>query len=81
MEDVPGPPVWARRRVALPCCPKSYLTAESLGLTEEFAARRRMGGMNFRELSARQVDAFLVLEAELTEELRRGRENYTRDPA
>jgi hypothetical protein len=40
------------------------VTAESLGLVEEFLVRRRLGGLDFDELSARQVEAFLILEGE-----------------
>jgi hypothetical protein len=46
-------------------CPKSYITAESEGLVEEFLVRRRLGGVRFEELSARQVEAFLILDKEL----------------
>jgi hypothetical protein len=62
-------PVWARKTIAIESCPKSYITAESEGLVEEFLVRRRMGGMSFEELSARQAEAFLVLEQALAEEL------------
>ena len=54
--------VWARKGVATGSCPKSYVTAESEGLVEEFFVRRRLGGMEFGELSARQVEAFVILE-------------------
>ena len=49
-------------------CPKSYITAESEGLVEDFLVRRRLGGMNFGELSARQVEGFLILEQALAAE-------------
>ncbi len=74
-EDLAGPPVWARREIAVGSCPKSYITAESVTLLEEFGARRRLGGTDVAELSARQVDAFMILEKALTEELRNGRQN------
>ena len=64
-------PVWARKTVATESCPKSYITAESEGLAEDFLVRRRLGGMNFGELSARQVEGFLILEQALAGELRR----------
>ena len=54
----------------LPVCPTSYITAESLALVEEFFVRRRLGAMDFTRLSARRVDAFLLLEDELAKELR-----------
>ena len=62
-------PVWLRRAVVVNCCPKSYVSAESEGMVEEFLVRRRMGGMEFRDLTARQVEAFVVLEQALAEEL------------
>jgi hypothetical protein len=52
--------------VSLRTCPKPYITAESQTLVEEFFVRRRLGGMDFAELSARQVDAFAILEQALT---------------
>jgi hypothetical protein len=61
-------PVWARKTVATESCPKSYITAESEGLVEDFLVRRRLGGMSFGELSARQVEGFLILEQALAEE-------------
>jgi hypothetical protein len=67
--------VWARRGIALRTCPKSYITAESLTLVEEFFVRRRLGGMNFAELSARQVEAFVILEKALATEMNDGQQN------
>jgi hypothetical protein len=61
-------PVWARKTVATESCPKSYITAESEGLVEDFLVRRRLGGMSFGELSARQVEGFLILEQALAAE-------------
>jgi hypothetical protein len=68
-------PVWARKRVSLTTCPTSYITAESQGLVEEFLVRRRLGGIDWRELTARQVEAFLILERELTLEMSDGQHN------
>jgi hypothetical protein len=65
--------VWARKTIAIESCPKSYVTAESEGLVEEFLVRRRLGGIDFDELSARQVEAFLVLEQALAAEELTGR--------
>jgi hypothetical protein len=42
-------------------------------LVEEFLVRRRLGGIAFGELSARQVEAFLVLEQALAAEELAGR--------
>ena len=61
-EDAGAPLVWARRDVSLRTCPKAYITAESQTLVEEFFVRRRLRGMDFAELSARQVEAFVILE-------------------
>jgi hypothetical protein len=61
--------VWARRNVTLDQCPKPYITAESLALLEEFFLRRRFRAFSVGELSARQIDAFLILERELAAEL------------
>ena len=54
-------------------CPKSYVTAESVGLVEEFLVRRQLGGMTFEQLSARKVEAFVLLERELERERAAGR--------
>jgi hypothetical protein len=60
--------VWARKTIAIESCPKSYVTAESEGLVEDFLVRRQLGGMSFGELSARQVEGFLILEQALAAE-------------
>jgi hypothetical protein len=64
-DDPNAPPVWVRKRVAISTCPKSYVTAESHVLVEDFLVRRRLGGLHSADLSARQVEAFVVLEHEL----------------
>ncbi|HOQ46198.1 MAG TPA: hypothetical protein PK157_12835 [Bryobacteraceae bacterium] len=66
--------VWARGNVATEECPKSYITAESLAWVEEFQVWKRLGYPRVEEMTARQVEAMLVLEAELAEEMRRGQE-------
>jgi hypothetical protein len=71
-EEFKAPPVWARKDVALFTCPKSYITPDSETLVEEFFVRRRMGAIDFSELSARQVEAFAILENALTAEMRDG---------
>lgn len=57
-----------RRDVTTGACPKSYVTAESVGLIEEFLVRRQLGGAGCEQLSARKVEAFIVLERELGKE-------------
>ena len=70
-----GAPVWARRQVAAHSCPKAYVTTESLALVEEFFVRRSLGGLNFEALSAKQVEAFVILERELAAERNHGQHN------
>jgi hypothetical protein len=65
--------VWARGQTALATCPKSYVTADSEALVEEFLVRRRLGGLRVEELSAKRVEAFLILEKELSDEQRNTR--------
>ncbi len=67
-DDTGSPPVWARRRVAISTCPKSYIRAESHSLVEEFFVRRRLGGIRAGELTAKQAEAFVILENELAAE-------------
>lgn len=59
-----------RNRVAISTCPKSYVTGESLATVEEFFGRKRVGGRTAEELTARQVEAFAVLENEYFSEVR-----------
>jgi len=62
--------VWARRGVSLGTCPRSLITAESQTTVEEFFIRRRLGLMNEEHLTARQVEAFAILEKELAAEIK-----------
>jgi hypothetical protein len=55
-------------------CPKSYITAESECLVEEYLVRRRLGGLRFSELTARQTEAFLILEKALMTEMKHGQQ-------
>ena len=66
--------MWARKDIVLFTCPKSYVTSDSEALVEEFFVRRRMGAIDLSELSARQVEAFAILEQALTSEIRDGQE-------
>jgi hypothetical protein len=65
--------IWARRDVTAGCCPKSIVSAESVGWVEEFLVRRQLGGTACEELDARTVEAFVVLERELEKERSGGR--------
>lgn len=69
--------MWARGGAAVTQCPRSVVTAESLGLVEEFFVWKRVGAA-FGELSARQVEAFVILENAMEQEKRNG-ERRTRD--
>lgn len=64
--------MWVRGGVSTLECPKSFVTAESIGWLEEFQIWKRLGYPNVTEMTARQVEAMLVLEAELMEEVKRG---------
>jgi hypothetical protein len=72
VDDDHGPLVWGRGQVALRTCPKSYVTAESQTLLEDFLVRRRLGAMEFAELTARQVEAFVILEKAFASEKNNG---------
>jgi hypothetical protein len=69
--------VWARGGVAVTRCPRSLVTAESEALLEEFLVWKRVGAA-LGELTARQVEAFVVLENAVEQEKRNG-ERRTRD--
>jgi hypothetical protein len=70
--------VWARSGVALAECPKPLITAGSEALVEDFLVRRRLGAATIAELTARQVEAFVILESALMEERNNG-ERRTRN--
>ena len=59
-------------------CPKSYITAESEALIEDFFVRKRLGGSNVDALSARQVEAFVILEQALAQEKDNGHHDTRR---
>ncbi len=56
--------VWARKGAATTTCPRSYITAESLGWVEEFLVGRRLGRTELREMPARDAEAHLILARE-----------------
>ena len=62
--ETPVKAVWARRRVAAEQCPTSLVTAQSLAFIEQFYVWRKLGPKYPGELSAREVEAFLILEQE-----------------
>ena len=52
--------------------------AESEALVEDFLVRRSLRSIDVGELTAREVDAFVILERALTQEMNDGQHN-TRD--
>jgi hypothetical protein len=60
--------VWGRKRAHSEECPKSAITAESIGLLEEFLVRRRLRIADSLETEARKVDAFLILQDQMERE-------------
>ena len=63
--------VWARGRTATEECPKSLISAASLQHLEEFHVWKLAGGQ-VREMPAKRVDAFVILEQQWREETRNG---------
>jgi hypothetical protein len=63
--------VWARRDVATDECPKSTITAQSIGWIEEFLVWKRLGLALPWDLNVRQAEAFLILEEQLALENQR----------
>jgi hypothetical protein len=59
-------------------CPRSAITAESEATVEEFLVWKRIGAAASGELSARQVEAFVILENAMEKERRNG-ERHTGD--
>gem|GEM_PF-1550211 len=58
--------MWARGRLAVTECPRSYITAESVAWLSQYAAWRvskRIGA----DMPARDVDAMLTLDREFAE--------------
>ena len=64
--------------MTLRTCPKSYVTGDSETLVEEFLVRRRLRGIEFGQLDARHVEAFVILEQALTSEMNDGQHNTRR---
>jgi hypothetical protein len=64
-----GRPVWSRRGHLLTQCPKSYITAGSLTLLEEFNVRKLTGAAEIDGLGSRTVEAICILEQELRSEM------------
>ena len=72
--ETPARVVWARKRVSTDTCPTSLITAQSLTWIEQFYVWRTLGPKYPGELSAREVEAFLILEQETQAEGSDGRQ-------
>jgi hypothetical protein len=72
--ETPDKIVWARKRVSTDRCPTSIVSAQSLTWIEQFYVWRRLGPKYPGELSAREIEAFLILELEAQAEMSHGRE-------
>jgi hypothetical protein len=70
--ETPAKVVWARRRISTDRCPTSEITAQSLTWIEQYYVWRRLGPGYPGELSAREIEAFLILEREAQEEMSHG---------
>jgi hypothetical protein len=68
-----------RKTAVLEACPKSAITVESESLVEEYFVRKRLGGLAFEELTARQVEAFVILEQALGQERDNAQHSTRRD--
>jgi hypothetical protein len=64
--------VWGRKHAQSEECPKSYVTADSLAMLEEFFVRVRLGVADSMDTAARKVDAFLILRDEMESERQNG---------
>lgn len=63
--------MWARGKTATEECPKSLISADSLALLEEFHVWKFAGGP-VRDLPAKRVEGFVILEQEWRREVRNG---------
>lgn len=61
--------IWARNGVATESCPVSFITAASLAWLDAFFVWRALGRSSIDRLSARDAEAYLLLEHELIAEL------------
>ena len=70
--ETPRKLVWARKRVSTDECPTSTISAQSLAWIEQFYVWKRLGVNYPGELSAREIEAFLILEQEAQAEVSHG---------
>jgi hypothetical protein len=55
-------PVWTRRKLYTTCCPKPLIKPRSIAWIEGYVVMKRLGGGVSLSTSAKEVDAFLLLE-------------------
>lgn len=67
--ETPPRVIWARKEVAVDTCPKSLITGQSVTWIEEFLVWRRLGQALSDTADARKVEAFLILQEEMSREL------------
>ena len=63
--ETPPRVIWARGQAATDVCPRSFVTAESIGWVEEFLVRKWLRLALPADLNMRQAEAFLILEQQL----------------
>ena len=64
--------VWGHGGTATDECPKSLISPESLEFVEKFLVWKFSGGGGFGEITAREADAFMMLEEEWRRESKNG---------
>jgi hypothetical protein len=64
--------VWTRRRVSADRCPKSEITAQSLEWLEKYFVWKRLGASYPEPMTARDVEAILLLQQEMEQESNHG---------
>jgi len=69
-QPAPPTPIWVKRDLVLFECPRSFITGQSASLLERYALRKRWGDADYRNASAKEVEAFLILDAEMESEER-----------
>ena len=68
VRELPAQVVWASGSVAIDVCPKSFVTAQSMAWVETYLVRRKLAHKGIDGLTARDVEAFLILEHEIEEQ-------------
>jgi len=64
--------VWARANVVSRRCPKSVITAQSLGYLERFRLWKELGTVDLADIDAKTADALVCLESAWKTEVKNG---------